>query len=113
MRNQIKTWYSPTFTIARIVTYIMLFLYGIYIVFFDQTYYACNLEGQSCPFCGMKTAVHCVLQFRFTQANELNPRIWLLCGAVIFMVLDTAIAVYIYGKRFYKEKFCTSISPTD
>lgn len=99
MKKLISKWYSSEFIFARIVIYTVLFLYGIYIVFFDKTFYLCNLEGNSCPLCGMKTAIHHVLKFQFVQAHQSNPLIWLMLLVVLLILVDVISSICVLKKR--------------
>ena len=93
MKRLTDKWYLPEFAVARLVVYAVLFFAGIYVVFFDKTFYLCNLEGKGCPLCGMKTAIYCVLKLQFSQAHKSNPMVWVFFIIAAAMITDIILSI--------------------
>jgi hypothetical protein len=95
-----RFWYGFVAVDVRLTIYTILVATGIYYVYFDQTNYACNLPGQSCLFCGLKTAAYHLFRFRFQRAHDSNPIIWVFLALGIFLIVDSIMILC----RFIQKK---------
>ena len=93
MKTRSNFWYHPVAVDVRLTLYAIFLAVGTYFVFFDRTEYYCNLPGQECLFCGMKTAVYHLLHLRFLLANDSNPFVWILVVVGVAIVIDIALMI--------------------
>ena len=73
---------DENFQNARIITYIILFIFYMYLAYFS------NFQCAGCPLCGMTRAVKSLLILDFTKAFEYNPKVWIFCIIIPLIVLD-------------------------
>jgi hypothetical protein len=56
--------------------------------------------GFPCPGCGMMRAAFCVLKFRFLEAFQWNPMVYLWIPALVFLLWKR---YYFHGKSIWPE----------
>jgi len=96
MKNK---YYVPEFVCARIIIFFVTSLVGVYIIFIDKSNYLCNSEGFGCPLCGMKTAIHHAIRFRFEQAYSSHPLVWLIFLIAFLFLADIVISFFVLHKK--------------
>ena len=67
---------------ARIITYIILFIFYIFLAYFS------NFQCVGCPLCGMTRAVKSLLICDFAKAFEYNSKVWIFCIIIPLILLD-------------------------
>lgn len=78
--------------------YFAFVLNGIIIQWLVPFQYRCNVTGEKCFACGLRTAVDLLLQGEFTAAYQSNKLILVI---VLFLLVMTADVVSYVCKRKY------------
>ena len=89
-----QCWKKKVFESVRITLYAILILNGVFIQYFAKFRYLCNYQGYSCPLCGMRTAIDCLLSCDFSGAIESNYLVVIVIGLIFFIIIDTISIVY-------------------
>ena len=95
----IKRLYSHEFFQARAIVYGATLALVLLMLFADPFEYACNLPGNSCPGCGVKTGLLFVLQGNIAAAAASNPLSILIAAMVAMACLDSLIGLYVRRTR--------------
>lgn len=88
--------HKQIFRNVRYSLYLDFILNGIIIQWFAPIHYRCELSGNHCLACGLRTAVNLLLQGRFVEAWQANHLILLADIAVLIMIGD--MGSYLYWK---------------
>lgn len=88
-----------TFRQVRFGLYAAFVLNGI-IQWLIPFQYRCNITGEECYACGLRTAVTLFFQGRFSEAYQSNKLIVVLVVAAIVMTADVFVH---FGKAFLKK----------
>lgn len=67
---------------------------GIIFQWLVPFHYKCDVSGEMCFACGLRTAVDLSLQGRFAEAYESNQLIAAAAAAALFMAADTGFYVF-------------------
>ena len=95
----IKHLYSQEFFQARAIVYGATLALVLLMLFADPFEYACNLPGNSCPGCGVKTGLHFILQGNIAAAEASNPLSILIAAMVAMACLDSLIGLLVRRTR--------------
>ena len=95
----IKRLYSHEFFKARVIVYGVSLALVLLMLFADPFEYACNLPGNSCPGCGVKTGLHFILQGNIAAAEASNPLSFLIAAMVAMACLDSLIGLLVRRTR--------------
>ena len=95
----IKRLYSHEFFQARAIVYGVSLALVLVMLFADPFEYACNLPGNSCPGCGVKTGLHFILQGNIAAAAASNPLSILIAAMVAMACLDSLIGLLVRRTR--------------
>lgn len=89
---------KQVFEEVRIITYCVILLSGM-LSCTMPFHYLCDLEGYSCPFCGMRHAIDYVLELDFVSAYQSNRLIIVVILSAILMAVDCIAIVYRRTRR--------------
>lgn len=82
---------KSVFRDVRYCLYLSLILNGILVEWIVPLSFKCNDTGNSCPTCGLRTAVNLFLQGKFSAAYQSNKLIIVLVIAAVVMVADVLL----------------------
>lgn len=85
-----KTWLNKDFILARLVFYLILVLFYLYIVFLNTA--SCP-ESDPCMLCGLKTAVYKTFKFSFVEAYQLNHLVVYIWFIMLMILVDIKLIV--------------------
>ena len=91
--------YSEEFFQARVIVYGVTLALTAIMLFADPFEYACNLPGNSCPGCGVKTGLFLILHGNITAALESNPISVLMAAAAVAALIDLLAGLTIQTKE--------------
>lgn len=83
---------------VRYCLYLALILNGIFVEWIVPMNFKCNYTGNSCPTCGLRTAVNLFLQGKFSAAYQSNKLIVVLVIAAVLMSVDVLLYLYRHKK---------------
>lgn len=89
---------KSVFRDVRYCLYLSLILNGILVEWIVPLSFKCNDTGNSCPTCGLRTAVNLFLQGKFSAAYQSNKLIIVLVIAAVVMVADVLLYLYRHKK---------------
>ena len=89
---------KSVFRDVRYCLYLSLILNGILVEWIVPLSFKCNDTGNSCPTCGLRTAVDLFLQGKFSAAYRSNKLIVILVLAAVVMVADVLLYLYRHKK---------------
>ena len=95
----INRLYSHEFFQARAIVYGVSLALVLLMLFADPFEYACNLPGNSCPGCGVKTGLFLILHGNITAALESNPISVLMAAAAVAALIDLLAGLTIQTKE--------------
>ena len=95
----INRLYSHEFFQARAIVYGVSLALVLLMLFADPFEYACNLPGNSCPGCGVKTGLLFVLQGDIAAAGASNPLSILIAAMFAMACLDSLIGLLVRRTR--------------
>jgi len=90
---------DTNFQNARIITYIIIFIFYIYLAYFI------NFQCIGCPLCGMTRAIKSLLILNFPKAFEYNPKAWIFCMIIPLIILNIIVILHkkiLIKKNIYK-----------
>lgn len=93
---------NSTFRQVRFGLYMAFVLNGI-VQWLIPFPYRCNLTGEECFACGLRTAVNLFLQGRFEEAWQSNKLILALAAVGLIMGVDVLYHLYQHGKAKTKH----------
>lgn len=79
---------------VRFSLYAAFVINGILVQWVLPLQYRCNLTGEQCFACGLRTAVNLALRGQLVQAYESNPLILPVLIALLAMAVDVWIALF-------------------
>ena len=89
---------KSVFRDVKYCLYLSLILNGILVEWIVPLSFKCNDTGNSCPTCGLRTAVNLLLQGKFSTAYRSNKLIVVVVIAAVVMVVDVLLYLYRRGK---------------
>lgn len=96
---------KKVFQDVRYCLYLALILNGILVEWIVPMNFRCNYTGNSCPACGLRTAVNLFLQGKFSAAYQSNKLIVVLVIAAVVMAID--VLSYLYRHEKAKQRKAT------
>lgn len=96
---------KAVFRDIRYCLYLALILNGILVEWIVPMKFKCNYTGNSCPACGLRTAVSLFLQGKFSAAYQSNRLIVVLVFAAAVMAVD--VLLYLYRREKAKRGLIT------
>ena len=91
---------NSTFRQVRFGLYVAFVLNGI-IQCLMSFQYRCNITGEECFACGLRTAVKLFLQGHFSEAYQSNRLIVLIVMTGVIMATD--VLHYLYQRKKFKR----------
>lgn len=85
---------------VRILIYVVIVANALLVQYILPLDYQCNYNSNSCPMCGMRTAIDYMIQLDFQNAVSSNPYFLAAMVVGVLMLIDTVNILY----KFRKEK---------
>ena len=84
-----KNEYIRAFRMTRLIIYLVLICLCVLFTYFKPFYYLCDYGEVNCIFCGMRSAVKAIMQFRIVEAYKYNKYIVFVQIVTLGILLDT------------------------
>ena len=78
---------------VRLVVYAAFVLNCVLVQYILPTKYLCDYTEQTCPMCGMRTAVDYITKLRFKDAYEANQYIVVLLIIGLIVLIDSIVMI--------------------
>ena len=93
--------YFNLFCEIRFSLYLAIIINGIFVQWIIPLKYRCNISGEDCITCGLRTAVNLILKGKLIEAYESNK---LIIGILLIVIIMLGDSIIYFAKKFRKYK---------